>query len=219
MARQITSESLEPLNKALGLGAGGSQSTELQDGIVDQVLEVGPIARRGRTIAGTTGVFRVVLRNEHVGAGILSTSFQPYQPLTAGVFAPYPDPVPDTFDFYILGASVERVSGVGTLDEAAIRITNIVQGFGLDNSAAAVTSVSIFTIASWNSLNTSAIVPPYGLTELREPYKTINLRIPRKGAVASPFLRFDTRAQAAALFDCVMMCALFPVALGQDVAV
>lgn len=203
------------MNKALGIAGSGDSQTELLDGTVDQVLDVGQIARRGGTLAGTEGIFRCILRNVHAGAGDIFSSWQPYLPGETGLIAPYPTPVPDDLDVWLLGASVESVSGGGSLVGAALRLTQIQQGFGIDDSAAAVVSNSVFTVAWWNT-HIGILAPPFMATQSLQPFKPINLRIPRKGAIASPFLSFGSQSDGINTFDCVMMMGLFPVALGQD---
>lgn len=217
MAKIVSSTALAPLNKALGLAGSGDSQTELQDGILDQVLDVGPIARRGGSVSTSEGIFRVTLRNVHAGAGVLDTSWQPYTPAAAGRAAPYPTVVPDTLDFYLLGVSIERVSGGGALNDAAVRVTNLLLGFGIDNSGAGVVPTSVLTVAAYNGLNT-AVTPVYGLLDSKQPFQKPMIRIPRRGAVASPFIVFNSDSSGIATFDCVMLVGLFPIALGQDAA-
>ena len=219
MAKIINSQALEPANKALGIAGSGDSQTELLDGSVDQVLDVGQIARRGGTLAGTTGLFRMILRNRHGAAGVVGTSFQPYSPATTGLIAPYPTPVPDSFDFWLLGASIEVVAGAFTLLGADLKITQTIQGFGINEVTAAVVSNSVFTVANWDGLQTWAAPQPYALEGGANPFQKINLRIPRKGVIASPFIVFNSESDGLVDFDCVMLCGLFPVALGQDIAV
>lgn len=220
MAKVINSAYLEPLNKALGLAGAGDSQTELLDGTVDQVLDVGQIARRGGTLAGTTGVFRVILRVINAGTGTVITSYQPYEPGETGLVAPYPNPVPDLFDLWLIGASIERVSGTGTLNAARLQLTNIQIGFGIDSvGVSAAASTSVITLASWDSIS-AAIEPRYGLSQLANPFQKIGLRIPKKGAIASPFLSFAVNVTAAAAtFDGVLLIGILPAALGQDLAV
>jgi len=212
----VESQAFAPLNKTLGIGGSGDSETELLDGELVQTMEMGAIARRGRTIAGTEGLFRCVMRTVHTAAEVLTTSWQPYQPGATGTIAPYPNPVPDGFDVWLLGCSVERVSGNASISEAALRLTQVQQGFGIDDSAAAVVSTSVFTIAFWNSLELG-IEPAYGVISSRGwPWKPVKIRIPRKGAIASPFLVFGAESGGTLTVDCVMLIGIFPSALGQD---
>jgi len=216
VAKIINSAALEPINKALGIAGSGDSQTELLDGSVDQVLDVGQMARRGGTLAGTEGIFRIILRNDHLGAGDLFTSFQPYSAGAVGSIAPFPSVMPDTFDFWLLGASIE-FSGVGNFEFGTLRLTNVQQGFGIDDMAAAVVSTSVFTLAYWNT-SVRVLTPFFSATSSRLPYKVLNMRIPRKGAVASPFIAVSSQCDGVCEVDFVLLCGVFPVALGQDVA-
>ena len=218
MVKIIDSQALGDLNKSLGLTGKGAGETELLDGTVEQVIDIGATARRGGTLAGTQGIFRCVMRNIHAAAGDVFSSWQPYAAADPGIIAPFPSPLPDTFDFWLLGASIERISGSGVLNGAVLRLTNVQQGFGIDSAAAAVVSTAVFHIAFWDSL-VGTIDPPFGLTEGGQPYVNINMRIPRKGAIASPFLSWGTDSDNTATYDLLLLCGVFPVGLGQDVAV
>lgn len=215
MPKIIDSQALGIVNKSLGLTGRGAAETELLDGTVDQVLDVGPIARRGGTLAGTEGVFRVVLRNIHAGAGDVSTSWQPYSSAAVGTFAPFPTPMPDNLDVWLLGASVQIVSGAGSLEHAALRLTNVQLGVGIDSAAAAIASTSVMTLAYWNT-SLGFLSPSFAATQSRLPYKALNIRIPRKGAVASPFVVFGSQSSGVNSIDAVLLVGVFPVALGQD---
>jgi len=217
MGKIIRSDYLSPLDKSLGLAGAGDSQTELADGEVVQTLDVGSIVRRGGTFAGTEGIFRMVLRTVHTGDSVESTSFQPYTPGATGVIAPYPAVVPDGFDFWLLAAFLSRVSVGGTMTRSSLRITNIQQGFGLDDSAAAVVSTETLTVAFWDSLLGGTLANSFGTNNLDDlGMQKIGLRIPRKGAIASPFIVFSCDSADAVTIDCMMLCQLLPSALGQD---
>lgn len=216
MPKLIDSQALGPLQKTLGLAGVGAGETELLDGVVDQVIDVGPIVRRGRTLAGTEGIFRAVLRNQHLDIQTLATSWQPYESSTVGLVAPYPSPVPAGLDVWLLGATVERAAGAGSITDCNLQLTNVQLGFAQNDLGAAVTPTTVYHLAFWNSLNTTGSTP-FALTETRLPYKTLNMRIPRKGAIASPFIVFESTSTATVHVDVLMLIGVFPSALGQDV--
>jgi len=216
VSKIINSTALEPINKALGIAGSGDSQTELSDGIVDQTLDVGQLARRGGTLAGTEGIFRCVLLHEHAGAGDLSASWQPYAAGTVGSIAPFPAVMPDTFDIWLLGASIE-FSGVGNFEFARLSLTQVQQGFGIDDTAGAVVSTSVITLAYWNT-SVRVLAPFFAAAQSANPYQKINLRIPRKGAIASPFIVFSSQADGVADVEVQLLIGVFPVALGQDVA-
>ena len=218
MAKIINSSALEPANKALGIAGSGDSQTELLDATVDQVLDVGQIARRGGTLAGTEGVFRVVLRTNHTDVETVATSFQPYSPGT-GVVAPYPDPVPDGFDIWLLATSLERVSGGGSISAAELRLTNVQQGFGVDDAGVAVVSTSVFHLTFWDALE-GGMSPAFGnIVNQAKSFQKVGIRIPRKGAIASPFIVFSAASTGSVVIDALMLLGIFPVSLGQDIAV
>ena len=219
MAKVIDSQALEPVNKALGLAGSGDSQTELTDGIVDQVLDVRSIVRRGRTVAGTEGVFRCVLQTTHAGSDQQAIGLNPYNPNATSapnvVVAPYPDPVPDSFEIWLLGASVVRLSGGGTLT-AGLRLNNIQQGWGIDELGDAVVSSENVIVAFWNAIQATT-TQTFATTQVREPWKRLAMRIPRHGATPSgPLINFFSFVTAAAVIQCVMLIGVFPVALGQD---
>jgi len=216
VAKIINSTALEPINKALGIAGSGDSQTELMDGTVDQVLDVGPMARRGGTLAGTEGIFRVVLQNVHLGAGDLGVSWQPYSSAAAGVIAPFPAVVPDTLEVWILGASVE-FNGVGNFEFATLALTNVQQGFGIDDMGVAYASTDVFTLAYWQT-SVRVLAPFFAAAVSANPFQRINLRIPRKGAIASPFIVFNSQADGVADVNLLMLVGVFPIGLGQDVA-
>ena len=216
MTKKIDSQALGALNKALGIAGAGAGETELLDGVVDQVLDVSTIIRRGRTLAGTEGIFRVVLRNQHLDIQTLATSWQPYESATIGLVAPFPSPMPAGLDVWLLGATIARAAGAGDLDDCNLALTNVQLGFAQNDLGAAITPTTVYTLAFWNSLNTTGGTP-FALTQTRLPYKTLNIRIPRKGAIASPFLVFESTSLSTIHVDCILLIGVFPSGLGQDV--
>jgi len=215
VAKIVDSQALEPANKALGIAGSGDSQTEFTDGTLDQVLDMAPIVRRGRTIASTGGLFRVVLRTVHTDIETLAVSWQPYESGT-GVIAPFPDPVPDTFDVWLLGASLERQSGAGNITNSVLKLTQVIQGFGIDDSAVAITSNAVFYLAFWDTIEGS-FAPGFGnVPNNNFVWQHPGIRIPRKGAIASPFIVFEAISSATVSIDCTLLVGLFPVALGQD---
>lgn len=210
-------QALGVTNRALGLyGATSPNETEFEDERVIQTVDVGDLIRRGRSPAGTEGIFRCVLRNQHVDINVLATSWQPYEANDNGAtVAPYLTPMPRGFDVWLLGASVSVNTGAG-IDFARLSLTNVQLGFGINNSSVAVVPTTVFTLAFWNGMITAGSAD-FAVTETREPYKAINMRIPRKGAIASPFLVFESQSTATVQIDCLMLIGVFPEGLGQDV--
>ena len=110
MTRTMNSEALVLLDRILGLsGPGGEQYTTLDDGNVQQVIEISDIARRSLTPAGTAGIFNVVIQNNDTSGTLINQTMDLYDlrntmTLTASTHA-YPVPVPRGFDVWLIQAS------------------------------------------------------------------------------------------------------------------
>ncbi len=209
--KKIDSQALDILTKALGLQGPGSPVTELTDGIVDQVLEVGPIIRRSRTQAQTAGIYTAAMRNIHGAADSTTSTITPYA-AGATAFAPYPSPMPAGFDIWLLSAAVTQLSGTGTIS-AALRVVIPATVMGISTLGGVVGAVT--NVAFWDTILTeSTTFAVKGA--ISEPSTRIGMRLPRS---ASTSLIFATTSSAIATFDCFLVLGVFPVALGQDVIV
>ena len=218
MPKEIDSAALAQVQRALGLAGAGAAVSELNDGSVEQVLDIGPLARRGRTLAGSEGIYVGVLRNNHGAANTIQSHWLPYR-VAAGQVNAYPDRVGSGFDLWLLGASVVQVSGSGTL-LAALSARNWQVGFAHDETDAAVTAANFSVpLAFWDTLTT--LVDEFALSA-SAPFKRIGVRIPRVPQDITGLatdVRFDSVSSAAAVFDCRMLVGLFPTSLGQDALV
>ena len=213
MVKKIDSQALGILNKSLGLTGAGSPLTELTDGVVDQVVSVNEIVRRGRTQAATGGLYTGVLRCDHTDAETISASIRPYN-IPTGAIAPWPVPVPPEFDIWLLGATCLRPSGGGGLT-ARLTLDWPIQGFGIDDSGAAVVVADPFTLAHWNAA--LAISGVFGMLAAGggsgQSYKPLKMRLPRSPLTQLTFASISTVTN---ITDCQLMLGIFPVALGQD---
>jgi len=211
MVKKVDSQSLGIVNRALGLTGMGSPETEFLDGIVEQTLDVGPLIRRGRALADTSGIFTPTLRNIHTDSESLFTSVDPYAVGATAAIAPYPARVPESFDVWLLGASVRRVSGGGTINATlSLDVGTRNAGFGIDDSGVAVLSSESIRLAYWNSIVT--VGTAFALLQALGPHQRIGIRIPRNVSL----LRFDSFSSLTVTYDCQMIIGLFPIGLGQD---
>ncbi len=214
MVKRIDSDALELVNLALGLTGAGAPVTELQDGVVDQVIDVTPVARRSRTLRPNDGIFVGIMRNVHSGAGSLLGTSNPYEMGAALVISPYPSPVPKQFDLWLLGASVNFASGTGTFTGAlTITYRSPQQGWGETNGGAFVIASVEVPVAHWDTVVTEGAIVFAGLSGDRGPHAHIGIRLPRHPDTA---IRFRSTASAAATFDCQVVLGMFPASLGQD---
>jgi len=211
MMQKIDSQALDVLKEALGLSGVGAPVTELTDGIVDQVLEVGPIIRRSRTLAATTGLFTAMMRNIHVGADSRTTELNPYNATTTAR-PPYPSPMPRGFEVWLLNAVINQSAGAGTL-QGALRVNCPATVMGMSSTGGSVATVQ--NLAFWDAVIVEATT--FGIRAAQaQPMQRIGMRLPRSAATQ---LVFATTSSAAATFECFLTLGVFPIALGQDVVV
>lgn len=215
MGRRIEGDALTSLGRALGLTGSGVSVTELQDATLEQVIDVQPIVRRSRTLAGTEGIITGSLVAIHAGAGTILVFLNPYAVAAADIVAPYPTPLPVEFELWLLAASVVRASGTGTFNGTLEIATNL-SGFGRDSTGAATAGGPII-VASWGSA-VSRGNQTIGLVDGGGSMAPIGLRLPRMGGFGQ-LLMFRSTASALATFACNMQLGVFPIALGQDAQV
>lgn len=213
MPKAIISNALELMNRALGLAGSstGSSETLLDDDNLTQVIDVARIVSRSRALAGTDGIFTALMLNTH-GAGTTAESsvLDPYAPAGNAV-APFPDPVPQGFDFWIAFAAVAQSGGTaGNFTDGLFRLglPSVFMGLGVDEAAAALgATIANPPMGFWDDLTGGV-----GRRENGELILSLGMRI-RRGTT----LLWDTNASAAVGAMLIMVCALVPSALGQDV--
>jgi len=209
--KKIDSQALGILNKSLGLSGAGSPVTELTDGVVDQVLDVAPIVRRSRTLAGSGGLFVAVFENDHAAADNRTTSIFPYNAGTGNVLPPYPSPMPAQFDVWLLTAGMIRIAGSGTVTgNLSLLMPSAQQGIGVDDAGAATGIVAMLTpLVFWDTVLAGSIIAQRNLGVQAQ----IGQRLPASPATE---LRLFTTASAAAIYHCFAVLGVFPVGLGVD---
>jgi len=211
MVKRIDSDALGILGKSLGLSGTGSQLTELFDGTVDQVLDIGPCVRRGRTQAATDGIYTAIMRNVHTDAQTLTNVNSIYRMNSTIPIAPWPNPMPAGFDIWLLQASLAQVSGGGTL-AATLSVRYVAQqGWGRTNGGGTVVSALANRLAHWDAIVADS--SSFGvLAGSEEPTAKIGLRLPR-GATE---LIFVSTSSLTVTWDLQLVLGVFPVALDQD---
>jgi len=210
----ITSTALNEVNRALGITGRGAAVTEFLDGQLDQVLDVGSLIRRGRSLGDGRGIFYGVLQNVHTDAETLVSQMNPYDP-AVGNLNGYPAPLPIGYDVWLIGAAVDQVSGGGTL-EALLFIDppSNMQGWGVNDSGVAVVTGGEFPIARWNAVVTST--EEVGIQADGLPWARLGIRMMR-GHQIDAVLRFSSTSSLTSTFNCFILMAVVPIALGQDV--
>lgn len=208
--KRVDSEALSEVDRALGITGQGAGVTEFADRDLTQVFDVGPSARRGRTLAAGTGVFIGQLSNVHTDAETLFTTVNPYE-ITVGAIPPYPSPMPRHLDVWILGASVEQQSGAGTF-AGLLQASQPFQGFGVNDSGVAVVRNQALTLAHWDAVVT--VGDEVGITEQGNTWVPIRMRLARS---LNTEVIFRSTSSLTSTFNCQVLFGVFPVGLGQDV--
>lgn len=218
--RKVDSDALGVLTKALGLTGPGAPVTEIPDGVLDQVLDVGPIIRRGRTQAATGGIYEALLENRHAVANDQTSTFAPYAGSTAAgiVFPPWPNPMPPQFDIWLLYACLRNIEDAGTFNGACLSVTfpDPFLAWAIDQGGAAPANPAREIVcAAWDTLETNVI--QYGtLAGEAGPLTRIGMRLPR-GTLT--LIKFHSSTNGARRLQCLLVLGVFPVSMGQDVAV
>jgi len=210
--KRVDSQALVFANRALGIsGVGPSTPTEFVDGTLDQVIDVASIVRRGRTFAGTSGIFTGILQNVHPGAGTLGVAVNIYN-VAVGAIAPFRAPMPADFDIWLLSATTRYRSGTGTFEGVLeIDYPASSQGFGVDDSGVAVVATNAAVVAWWDASN--QINTTFGILNQLGPYAELGIRLPHH---PNTRLVFRSTASALATFEVQVVLGVFPVSLGQD---
>ncbi len=216
----INSDALVEVARGLGVDGTGARVARLADGELDQVLDVVPFVRRGRTQAATQGIYVGTLRAIHAAANSVTVSLNPFNP-GASAMAPYPAslnvPVNRRFDVWCLAAIIMQSAGAGALSAAlTLVLPAITRGIGIDSAAASVTDGNTeFPLAYWDAFITENMT--FGLRNgARGPWQPIGVRLPRHN---NTILRLRSTSTAASTIECTTLLGVFPVALGQDVKV
>lgn len=221
MTQEVDSGALEQIDQSYGLAGGGSQTTDLADESISQVLSVGEMNRRSRApfaSQGCKGLMMANLRNQHPGAGELQSFVMPYAPVNA--HNGYQGVDPRQFDIWIVGASSFCSAGFGA------NVTFGLLGFDIP--------ISLF---SMSSLATGG---PVSIMEQEQPimgwheytaFPTVALDAAATGGAAfeelvwlPQHMRMPTdteitfRSEASGVVDvtCLVQMAIFPSAVGQD---
>jgi len=184
--------------------------TDIDGANITQTFPVVPeIIRRGGTIR--QGIGLGIFRNVHGAAGQLATTINPFTtPNVANGYSFAGSPI---LDLWLLGASVDRISGGGTLDGGLLEIqySSDQNFFGEDDSGTAFTIGADVPLARWDVIDTTTD-RGNALTEQGNPYVHIGMRVPIGAAVSF----ISDVAGAAATIQCNVVLGLFPEGLGQD---
>jgi len=212
---QITGDQLALVQKVFELA--GSQMagvTDLDDGHVQQIVQINELVRRSTINSVPCGWWQGVLENVHSGADTESSFIDPYVP-GADANAPFPALIPDGFDIWLCGVSGARSSGAGGLTSGVCSINpaQSTQAWGRDDSGAPLGAigprmvVAIFDNIVATSLSQDPMEDQQGRT-----FVPVGVRLPRGTTLA-----FNSTSAAAAEFQVHFLLAVHPSGMGQDV--
>jgi len=217
MSREIDSAALTTLNRLLGIAGVGSAQTTLEDGVLQQVIDVSSVVRRSRTPGTSTGYFLCPMLNDHAGADDEESQINPYTPgVLVNPAGGYPPVVRDGFDVWIVGATASRSAGAGDLTGGVVEIehqsTDI--GWGVTDTGAILTSSTPTCFTAFAVLNTLAAgATPFAAeigTGLLHSRAAIRVR---RGQV----IHWQTTSGGAMEALLILDIGLFPASLGQDI--
>ena len=217
--KKIESDALVLVNRILGLGGGSLQAeSSLDEQTVSMVLDITNALRRGRAGGVDGGLFYSVFLNDHAAAGAETSTADPYNP--AGLvptISAYPVPVPQGFDVWYVGGSLDRSAGAGTLAGGVVFLapTAQQQGFGVDEAGAAVVVNPGVSLIRWTGLDTTITGVSRGIVDGAGGYFARSILRLARGVT----INFKTEAAgAAAIFRHTAFFGVFPESLGQDIA-
>jgi len=230
MSRTMNSQALVLLDRILGLsGPGGEQYTTLDDGNVQQVLEISEVARRSLTPAGSSGLFTIIARNTStVVSALHSQDIDPYNlaaelTLTADTNG-WPVPVGRGFDVWLIGASMWSGYAAnidfGQLNMLMPESATAIYQHQTDNATPVqATDTSTHQLVVWDTPLDEDVMP--GATDMRTwatengtIYVPFNMRLVR--GVKLNWITYFNAVTATAYVNLIM--GIFPEGLGQDIA-
>jgi len=211
----VDSLALGEVDKALGLAGPGAQATELDDGLINQVLEVANLVSRARTPI-SHGIKWAIIQNTHALAGDQVTAWDPYFRTTApNTELNWPVPVPKGFDIWFLGATARVISG-GGFSNGYLGIVGDFVGDGayaLGHAGAPTTDTIRYALQNWDSQSIIA-----GQTFARFDGRVWAYGQRPVRLIRDATMEWRTASTAAGTYQANIMLALVPTGLPQDAA-
>ncbi len=216
--REFDSPALSGLRRILQTSTGPPQIVELQDEIIQQVVDLLPVVRRGLTPGRQGGLFTASILNTHVGSDTITGDVNPYAPSTTFVGNGYPAVVdPQEFDVWLLQAYATEVSGGGDFGGGVVGLLTDALGMGWRNEANAIAvrqDLMVFNQETDYGGVTHLTDSVSGTTFLNQQGGMVRIG----GPAADTRIRFRTvkAGVGAATYKLFMTLGVFPRALGQD---
>lgn len=214
--QEVDSAALQRVAKVLQLSTGGAEQTDFQDELLQQVLDVAPIIRRGLTVAGSSGIFTATILNTHIGTDIVTTDVNPYSPGTTFVGNAYPPIVDEDLDVWVLAAQAQNITGQGDFGGGFFGTISDATGMGWRNEANAIAMEQIRMV--WNQevqFGHLIYLSDNSGVSLMSHFGAQPFRVSHG---ANTRLRFDTKkiGAGAATFKLFLTLGVFPAGMGQD---
>jgi len=219
---RVDSGALSGLNRALNLSGNPDSDTELLDGVLNQTIDIGPIARRGIAAAE---VYQAVIQVIHTATGDLATTVNPWV-ASLGVVAAnhqvWPNPVPLGLEVWVIDAvcSTNDVTDFNTVELAVLTI-GLHTGIHVINTAGVITSplptANIqMSYGVWDgTIATSATLSRCVQALTGSPVITVRKRLRRNDQLV---INSNADTAGTVTNTVTVTLGLFPRALGQDAA-
>ena len=221
----LDSRALEFVNRVLGISGGAGTRVEVDDGVLQQVFDVGPLIRRGRSPA--SGILSTGILNTHSGAAA-STASGTIDPYGANALAVglWPKPIPPELDVWVLAVTAQVAThAAANFDGGRLNVT-FPAGRGL-NVGLPVTQVIATSVVQPTTEQSSLTIMEYNSESDLGTDLGFTLSPVASGATSSPIplrlprdclLQWTTRTNAlgASVYRVEITLGLFASGLGQD---
>lgn len=215
--REFDSPGLRELHRILRVSTGPPQLQELDDGIIQQMLELNAFLRRELTPQGSSGIFTASILNTHTGSDTETTLVNPYTPGTTFVKPEWGDPVAAGLDVWLLAAHAEAVTGLGDFGGGGLALVSDSNAMGWRNEANAIavnSQIMTYDQELAQGAQTFLMSNANDIIMLDERGNG-GIRIPREADTRIEFQTIKTGA-GAATYKLFMILGLFPAGMGQD---
>lgn len=207
----LDSGALQTLNKVLG-ATGGTQHTHIDSANLQLSLNANPFVRRGRTLAGSEGLFTFAFVNVHAGGDSVSLNVNPYAVTTPQ--NGFPTPIHEGLEVWVCNlfatATAANLQDVALPSWLGLVHTANKTAFG--TAAVATQPLRMFGTQASTSGGLRHLLEQATL-QATTPF--IPQRVPRGSTLT--WFSSATAATAGNLI-CRVTMGVFPGGLGQDLA-
>lgn len=202
---------------------GGSPSTYLADGIINQTVDLNPAVRRGLAPISSEGWFYGAIQtNLTMASPTRITTVNPYQ--SGAEIPPWTDPIPQGLEVWLEGAWAElSVGGGAATSDFAFGVLWIDaqaqdQGFG-ENSTGGLTATLDIPIARFDAAtNGSGTNAAWTVDDLGRIYQPLGIRLRRDRNLSLRASANNLQVGETMDVTCGLLLGLMPIGLGSDVA-